>query len=112
MYAEKSGEKLYLDHYAAPREGLRPCVMFLFGGAFARGDRAHEDYAPYFDMLTSAGYDVVSIDYRLGMKDAKGVLTWGEIGFGLIFSVYSAQKNADIRQYACIFYDFSKSKNL
>jgi predicted esterase len=69
LYAEKSGEKLYLDHYAAPREGLRPCVIFLFGGAFARGDRAHEDYAPYFDMLTSAGYDVVSIDYRLGLKN-------------------------------------------
>lgn len=69
MYADKSGEKLYLDHYAASVEGQRPCVMFLFGGAFARGDRAHEDYAPYFDMLTSAGYDVISIDYRLGLKN-------------------------------------------
>jgi hypothetical protein len=28
----------------------------------------------------------------------------------LVFSADSAQKNADIRQYACIFYDFSHLK--
>lgn len=69
QYAEKGGQPLMLDHYAAPVEGLRPCVVFLFGGAFARGDRADVDYLPYFEMLTEAGYDVVSIDYRLGLKN-------------------------------------------
>ena len=70
-YAVKDGEHLMLDHYVAEGvEGLRPCVIFLFGGAFHHGDRAHKDYLDYFDALTRAGYDVVSIDYRLGLKDA------------------------------------------
>ena len=58
---------LYLDHYRAEGEGAHPCVLFAFGGGFSHGDRAHEWYMPYFDMLLSKGFDVVSIDYRLGM---------------------------------------------
>ncbi|MCC8036077.1 MAG: alpha/beta hydrolase fold domain-containing protein [Rikenellaceae bacterium] len=41
----------------------------MFGGAFARGTRDREDYIPYFEYLVSKGYNVVSIDYRLGLKD-------------------------------------------
>lgn len=71
QYGEKDGQKLMLDHYkAVDVEGLRPCVMFVFGGAFHSGDRARDYYLPYFDKLTQAGYDVVSIDYRLGLKNA------------------------------------------
>ena len=40
-------------------------------------------------------------------QTSKGVLTWGEIGFGLIFSVNTAQKNPAIRQYYEIFYVLS-----
>ena len=76
LFAEKDGEKLYLDHYAAVGvEGLRPCVVFAFGGAFARGTRADEGYLPYFKALAEAGYDVVSIDYRKHL--AKGIDTEG-----------------------------------
>ena len=65
LYAEQKGEKLHLDHYAAVGvEGLRPCIIFAFGGAFARGTKADKEYLPYFKFLTEAGYDVVSIDYR------------------------------------------------
>ena len=71
QYAEKDGQTLMLDHYKALGvEGLRPCVIFVFGGAFHSGDRARDYYLPYFDKLTQAGYDVVSIDYRLGLKNA------------------------------------------
>lgn len=71
QYGEKGGEPLMLDHYKAEGvEGLRPCVMFVFGGAFHHGSRAHKDYLPHFEALNRAGYDVVSIDYRLGLKDA------------------------------------------
>ena len=75
LYAEKGGEQLYLDHYPAINtEGARPCVIFAFGGGFVRGDRAHKDYASYFQSLIEAGYDVVSIDYRLGLKNPpKGI---------------------------------------
>lgn len=65
LFAEKDGEKLYLDHYpAVDVVGSRPCVIFAFGGAFARGTRADKEYIPYFKALNSAGIDVVSIDYR------------------------------------------------
>lgn len=76
LYAEKEGEKLYLDHYPAVGVvGLRPCVIFAFGGAFARGTRADKEYIPFFEALTKAGYDVVSIDYRKVL--AKGIDTKG-----------------------------------
>ena len=41
FYADREGEKLYFDHYPAVGvEGSRPCVIFAFGGAFARGTKA------------------------------------------------------------------------
>ena len=58
---------MYLDHYRAEGEDLHPCVLFAFGGGFSHGNRANERYMPYFEMLLSQGFDVVSIDYRLGM---------------------------------------------
>ena len=61
-------EPLYLDHYRAEGEGMHPCVLFAFGGGFSHGNRADKRYMPYFEMLLSEGFDVVSIDYRLGMK--------------------------------------------
>ena len=62
------GEKpLYLDHYRAEGEGFHPCVLFAFGGGFSHGNRADARYMPYFEMLLNEGFDVVSIDYRLGM---------------------------------------------
>ncbi len=61
-------EPLYLDHYRAEGEGLHPCVLFAFGGGFSHGNRADERYMNYFKLLLSKGFDVVSIDYRLGMS--------------------------------------------
>lgn len=68
LYAVKDADSLYLDHYVAPIEGERPCMMFVFGGGFVTGERDKEWYLPYFEFLTDNGYDVVSIDYRLGLK--------------------------------------------
>ena len=66
LYAVKGTDSLYLDHYAAPVEGKRPCVMFVFGGGFVGGARDCD--LNFFQFLTDNGYDVVSIDYRLGMR--------------------------------------------
>lgn len=82
MYAVKEGSSLYLDHYAAPVEGKRPCVIFVFGGGFVGGSRDNDHDIPYFHFLTQNGYDVVSIDYRLGMK---GVQSPGIIEFLRLF---------------------------
>lgn len=68
LYAVKGADSLYLDHYAAKVEGPRPCVIYIFGGGFVTGERYRAGYEPYFEMLTEEGYDVVSIDYRLGLR--------------------------------------------
>lgn len=74
LYAVKDADSLYLDHYVSPvAEGCRPCMIFVFGGGFVGGTRDNAEYLPYFDFLTRKGYDVVSIDYRLGLKPLRGV---------------------------------------
>lgn len=69
LYAVKGADSLYLDHYVSPIEGKRPCMMFVFGGGFAAGHRDNKLYTQYFEFLTKQGFDVVSIDYRLGLKN-------------------------------------------
>lgn len=74
LYAVKDADSLYLDHYVSPvAEGRRPCMIFVFGGGFVGGTRDNAEYLPYFDFLTRKGYDVVSIDYRMGLKPLRGV---------------------------------------
>ena len=68
LFAVKGTDSLYLDHYVSPVSGERPCMMFVFGGGFVLGTRDHEGYLPYFKFLNDNGFDVVSIDYRLGLK--------------------------------------------
>lgn len=69
LYAVKGTDSLYLDHYASQVSGKRPCMMFVFGGGFVGGMRDNEGYIPYFRFLNENGFDVVSIDYRLGLKE-------------------------------------------
>lgn len=69
LYAVKGTDSLYLDHYASQVSGKRPCMMFVFGGGFVGGMRDNEGYLPYFRFLNENGFDVVSIDYRLGLKE-------------------------------------------
>lgn len=75
-YATHNGEKLYLDRYMldAEADAPRPCMIFAFGGGFVKGVRNHEYYSIYFERLAREGIVVVSIDYRLGLKnlDADG----------------------------------------
>ena len=68
LFAVKGADSLYLDHYAADVEGYRPCVIYIFGGGFVNGSRYSEWYDTYFEMLLNEGYDVVSIDYRRGLR--------------------------------------------
>lgn len=72
LFAVRGADSLYLDHYRADGAAgaKRPCMIFVFGGGFAYGNRDAEMYMPFFEHMTSRGCDVVSIDYRLGMKNA------------------------------------------
>lgn len=80
LYADRGAEKLYLDIYnpVAGSEttldgATKPTIIFAFGGGFKSGSRDEEEYRKWFKMLTNDGYRVVSIDYRLGMKNMKSV---------------------------------------
>lgn len=61
---------LYLDVYrpASPRAD-KACVLTLFGGGFVIGERNNALQRTIGKMLSERGFTVVSIDYRLGLKD-------------------------------------------
>lgn len=72
VYAVKDGQELKMDIYTLPSETKmeQPCLMFVFGGGFKEGSRDAAEYTDYFTYFAERGFVVVSIDYRLGMKDA------------------------------------------
>lgn len=72
-FAITNGDTLRLDRYSKPTHSseLKPCLMFMFGGGFITGSRDSERYLPYFRHFAEKGFEVVSIDYRLGMKGQK-----------------------------------------
>ncbi|MCD8193973.1 MAG: alpha/beta hydrolase [Tannerellaceae bacterium] len=86
-FSVKEGQTLSLDLYAPAVTAATPspCMIFVFGGAFARGSRDVPKYVPYFDYLVRNGYTVVSIDYRLGLKEASQQQGLGEEQFARYF---------------------------
>lgn len=76
QFAQRDTLALYMDIYdATPGSettylGLpKPAVLFVFGGGFKIGGRSDDFYLEWFATLNDNGYNVVTIDYRLGMKD-------------------------------------------
>ena len=79
VYSVKGGDSLRLDRYtdtpAAEIDAKKPCMIFVFGGAFISGTRDAESYRPFFEyMAREQGYTVVSLAYRLGLGDDGGDL--------------------------------------
>jgi predicted esterase len=71
IYAVKDSSKLGLDVYNKATNAsasARPCVIFVFGGAFVGGRRDDTTYIKYFHSLAARNYTVLSISYRLGLK--------------------------------------------
>src|SRR5450432_4210944 len=61
IYAEKDTFRLGLDVYSRRIEGdikLKPCVIFIFGGAFIGGHRDDSLYNAYFNSLAENDYIV------------------------------------------------------
>ena len=63
-YKVVDGCRIKLDVHRAPRDEVRPVVVWIHGGALIMGHRGGIDRA-LLGALTKAGYVVVSIDYRL-----------------------------------------------
>ena len=75
-YAVKDTSTLRLDIYTKDsfnNSAKRPCVIFVFGGAFIAGQRDNSIYYNYFNFLAEHNYIVASISYRLGLRGAKKV---------------------------------------
>ena len=74
QFADRDGEKLHLDFYT-PYEvnDSTICVMFIFGGGFVNGARNEDYIVEYCKNLQKEGFQVASIDYRLGLKGVKGL---------------------------------------
>lgn len=78
LYSIQDTTELYLDIYY-PAAGSRtqingvrkPAILFMFGGGFMSGTRDENHYTPWFKEMTENGYSVISIDYRLGLKNMK-----------------------------------------
>jgi predicted esterase len=76
IYATKDTSSLGLDIYTLNSEDSnhkKPCIIFVFGGAFVTGKRDDSLYYTYFNSLAENHYVVVSISYRLGMRGVQHV---------------------------------------
>ncbi len=74
QYAERDTLNLYLDFYTPDHvHDSTICVVYVFGGGFIRGNRDGEFEKGYFKQLVDEGFQVASIDYRLGLKGAKNL---------------------------------------
>jgi hypothetical protein len=76
LYAVKGNDSLGLDIYTlktADSTSKKPCIIFVFGGAFVTGHRDDSVYNTYFNALVQNNYIVVSISYRLGLKGVRHV---------------------------------------
>lgn len=78
LYAVKDTNRLFMDVIEPAKDSPtsidgkeKPTILFVFGGGFISGARDDKFYQPWFDKLTSEGYRVVSIDYRLKLKGLK-----------------------------------------
>jgi hypothetical protein len=76
IYSIKGSDSLALDVYTlntADSTVKKPCIIFVFGGAFVTGRRDDSIYNAYFNFLVQKNYIVISISYRLGLKGVRNV---------------------------------------
>lgn len=92
VFAERDGQELSLDIYCPAAgsqttlDGLdKPAILYVFGGGFVTGRRNDPYILPWVSQMTSDGYKVICVDYRLGLKGEK-------LDFSLSHVVSSAKK--------------------
>ena len=82
-YGVAKGVSLRLDTYLLPGNP-HPAVIHVHGGGFVGGDKAGAPDAMWFDTLVSAGFSVISINYRVapeypfpaGPDDVQTAIRW------------------------------------
>jgi acetyl esterase len=63
-YGRADGVSLRLDAYLQEGYGPFPSIVFVHGGGFTGGDKTSNP-KPLFDLLTQAGFNWFSVNYRL-----------------------------------------------
>lgn len=79
VYATKDGQELKLDRLvdeSVKRVGKRPVIIFSYGGGWEAGARNDAGLSSGLTHWTFLGYNVIAIDYRLGIKIAKDRKEW------------------------------------
>lgn len=73
-YATKEGQNLDMDVYLpqADAEEKRAMLIFVHGGGFASGRRNQENIVDFCTQMSTYGYVVASISYRLTRKGKPG----------------------------------------
>lgn len=71
LYAQTDQGDLYLDIYEPAEDTGKPTVIYAAGGGFINAKRNNKSDLPFFKALTDAGFRVISIDYRQGLKGVK-----------------------------------------
>lgn len=78
LFAQRDTCQLYLDIFRAVEgsettfQGVaKPTIIHVFGGGFITGTRNENYFRGWIDQLNREGYNVVTFDYRLGMKGYK-----------------------------------------
>ncbi|MCG8332424.1 MAG: alpha/beta hydrolase [Chitinophagales bacterium] len=71
IYANKNNEVLRMDVYRPLSDTLsaRPLLLYVHGGGFAGGSRDDKLTVSFAEQMTRRGFVVVSISYRLTMKN-------------------------------------------
>lgn len=84
VYRRVNGKELALDAYVQKHGRKRPAVIVVHGGGWESGSRV-AFVGQFLEMLTRAGYNWFSVDYRLGgiqnYKDAAPVGLQGRRDF-------------------------------
>lgn len=78
LFAQRDTCQLYLDIFRAAdgsettfQGQAKPTIIHVFGGGFITGTRNENYFRGWIDQLNREGYNVVTFDYRLGMKGYK-----------------------------------------
>ena len=66
-YGRADGVALLLDAYLLDGTGPFPTMIYVHGGGFTRGDK-RDLPKPLFDDFTKAGFNWISVNYRLAPK--------------------------------------------
>lgn len=113
LFDNSDGTELFMDIYN-PIKGSqtsidgkeKPTIIFIFGGGFKGGKRDNKEYLPWFKTMTNNGYRIISIDYRLGLKNCT------KVGIGALKDIHNAIHMAVVDLFCAVDYIIKNAGSL